>query len=56
MGTLDEDPYKFMIVSRSVFLSVKILSDKSCGKNQNKSFIFNCFKVHFDLLNLIYTN
>jgi hypothetical protein len=42
-GTLDEDPYKFMIVSRSVLLSVKTVSDKSCRKNQNTSFMFNMF-------------
>jgi len=41
--TLDEDPYKFMILSRSVLLSVKTVSDKSCRKNQNKSFMFSNF-------------
>jgi len=37
-GTLHEDQYKFMITSRSVLLSVRTISDKSCRKNQKTLF------------------
>jgi len=43
MGTLHEDRYTFLIISRSVLLRVQNVSDKSCRKTQNTNFIFNNF-------------
>jgi hypothetical protein len=40
---LDEDLYKFMLLSRLVLLSVKTVSDKSCRKNQNTGFMCSNF-------------
>ena len=42
MDTLHEDPFIFMIISRSVFLRVRNVSEKSCREN-NIHFIFNFF-------------
>jgi len=41
MGTLHEDQYTFMIISRSVFLRMRNISDKSCSKNENTHFMLN---------------
>jgi hypothetical protein len=38
-GTLHEDLCTFMIVSRSILLRMKNISDKSCRENQNTHFI-----------------
>jgi len=35
--------YIFFIISRSVFLRTKNVSDKSCRENQNTHFMFNNF-------------
>jgi len=47
MGTLHEEQYIFSIISFSVFLMIKIVSDKMCRENQNTHFIFNIifFKI-----------
>ena len=43
-GTLHEaDRYTFLIISRSVLLRMRNVSDKSCGENQNTHFVFNNF-------------
>ena len=42
-GTLHEDRYTFYIISLSVQLRMKNVSDKSCGENQNTHFIFKNF-------------
>ena len=44
-GTLHEDQYTrtFLIISRSVILRVRNVSDKSCRENQNAHFMFNHF-------------
>jgi hypothetical protein len=34
-GTLNEDQYTFMIISRSILLKMRNVSDKSCRENQN---------------------
>ena len=41
MGTLYEDQHTFLIISRSIFLRMRTISDKSCRDNQNKLRIFN---------------
>ena len=41
MCTLHEDPYTFMIISRSVLLKMRNVSDKSCTENRNTHFMFN---------------
>ena len=42
-GTLHEDPCTFLIISRSFLLIMRNVSDKSCGENHNKHFMFNTF-------------
>ena len=43
-GTWHEDLRTFMIMSRSFFPRIRIVSDQSCRENQNTRFIFNnCF-------------
>jgi hypothetical protein len=42
--TLREDQYTFFIISHSVLLRMRNVSDKSCRENQNTHFVFNkCF-------------
>jgi len=40
-GILREDQYTFMIISSSILLKMKNVSDKSCRKNQNTGSMFN---------------
>ena len=42
-GTLHEDQYTFLIISRSLFLRMINVSGKHCGKHQNTRFIVNNF-------------
>ena len=42
-GTLHEDHNTFFIISRSVLLRMKNVSEKLCRKNQNTYFVFNNF-------------
>jgi hypothetical protein len=42
-GTLHEDQYTFLIVSHSVLLRMRNVSDKICRENQNTHFVFNNF-------------
>jgi len=42
-GTLHEDQHTFMIISRSVLVTVSNISDTRCGENKNKHFVFNNF-------------
>ena len=42
-GTVHEDQYTFLIISRSVLLRMRNVSDKSCTENQNTHFVFNNF-------------
>ena len=46
-GILQEDQYTFLIISFSILLRMRTVSDKSCRENQNTHFIFNnfCFKL-----------
>jgi hypothetical protein len=51
-GTLHEaDRYTFWIISRSVLLRMRNVSDKSCRENQNTTFVF---KASFFLLLLFF--
>jgi len=44
-GTSYEDQYTFFIISCSVLLRMRNISDKSCRENQNTHFMFNnCFQ------------
>jgi len=43
MGALYEDQHTFMIISRSVLLRIRRVSDKRCGENQNTYFMLNNF-------------
>ena len=40
-STLHENQYKFLIISRSVLIRMRNVSDKSCRENQNTRFVFN---------------
>ena len=42
-GTLHEDQYIFLIISRSVLLRMGNVADKICGENQNTHFMFSNF-------------
>ena len=42
-GTLDEDQYAFFIISRSILLTIRNVSDKSCRESQNTHFMSNRF-------------
>ena len=42
-GTLHEDRYTFFIISRSVLLRMRNVSNKSCTENQNTHFVFSDF-------------
>ena len=41
--TLHADRYTFLIISRSVLLRMRNVSDKSCTENQNTHFVFSNF-------------
>ena len=41
MGTLLEDPYTFLTISRSVLVRMRNVSDKRCSENQNTRFVFS---------------
>jgi len=43
MGPLLEEQYTFMIISRTVLLRMRNVSDKKCRENQNTHFVFNKF-------------
>jgi hypothetical protein len=43
MGTLHEDLITLMILSHSVLLTMRNVSDKSCRENQNTHFMLNDF-------------
>jgi len=42
-GTLHEDQYTLLVISRSALLVMRNISDKSCGENQNARFLSNNF-------------
>ena len=41
IGTIHEDRYTFLFISPSVFLRMKIISDRSCRENQITHFVFS---------------
>jgi hypothetical protein len=43
MGTLYEDQYTFLIISLSVILRMRNVSNKSCRGNQNAHIMLNVF-------------
>jgi hypothetical protein len=47
---LHEDQYTFVIISRSILLKMKNISDENCRENQNKNFMSNIFfsKILFE--------
>jgi hypothetical protein len=55
MGTLDEDQFTFLIISRSVILRTKNVPEKNCRENQNTHFIFKyCFSEKYRLWESLY--
>ena len=40
-GGLHEDQYTFLIISHSILLIIRNVSDKICRENQNTHFVFN---------------
>ena len=47
-GTLHEDQYTFLIISRSVLLRMRNVSDKSCRENRNTYFVSTNFFFSFE--------
>jgi len=43
MGTLHEDQYTFLIISRSILLRMRNVSDKLCKENKKKYFVLSNF-------------
>jgi len=41
MSTVHVDQYTFLVVSCSVFIGRRSVSDKSCGENQSTHCMFN---------------
>jgi hypothetical protein len=56
MGTLHEYKYTFLIISHSVLLGMKNLSDKSCRENQNTHFMFNTFFFNHAVYEIMWKN
>jgi hypothetical protein len=48
MGTVHEDQYTYLIISRSVFLRMRNISSESCTENQNTHFVFSNFFFFFE--------
>jgi len=45
-GNLREDQFTFLIISRSVLLRMRCVSDKSCRENQKTHFVFSdCYAL-----------
>jgi len=42
-GTLHEDRFTFLTITRSKILKLKNISDKVCRENRNTHFVFNNF-------------
>jgi hypothetical protein len=42
-GTLHEDKYIYLIISHSILLRMRNVSDKSCIENENTHFVFSNF-------------
>jgi len=51
-GTLHDDRCTFCIISRSVLLRMRKVSDKSCRQIQNAHFMFNNFfsKIYYTIM------
>jgi len=49
MGTLLDDQYTSLIISRSFLLRMKIISDKSCRETQNAYLMFSNLKKKFSV-------
>ena len=56
-ATLQEHQYTFLIISRSVLLRMKNVSDKNCRENQNTHFVFsNLFSKNRPLYEIMCKN
>jgi hypothetical protein len=57
MGTLHEDQYTILIISRSILLRIRNVSDRSCRKNQNTRFMFtNYFLENLAVYEIVWNN
>jgi len=54
--TLHEDQYTFLIISCSVPLIIRNVSDKSCRKSQDKDFSFNTCFCNYTLYEITWKN
>ena len=43
MGTLHEDKFTFLIISRPILFTMRHVSDENCTENQNTHYILNNF-------------
>jgi hypothetical protein len=55
VGTLNEDQYSFWIISHSVLLRMRSVSDKSCRDNR-KHFMFSNFFGHPAIYEIMWNN
>jgi len=57
MGTLREDRYILLNISRSVLLTMRNVTDKICTENQNTHFVFsNFFLGNHDMYEVMWKN
>jgi hypothetical protein len=55
-GTLHKDKYTFLIISRSVLLIMRNVSDKSCRGNPNTHFVFDNFFFNCAVCKIMWKN
>jgi len=56
-GTLHTDRYTFLIISRSLLLRMRNVSDKICRENQNTHFVFsNYFQKNRAVYDIMWEN
>jgi len=56
MGTLHKDKHKFVIISSSVLLRMRDVSDKSCRENLNTHSIFNNIFLKHAIYEIMWKN
>ena len=54
MGTLHEDQYTFVVISRSFLLIMRNVSDKICRDNQNTHFVLQNFFLNHNFYEIMW--
>ena len=55
-GTIRDDQYTFLIISRSFLPRMRNVSDKRCRENQNTHFMFNKFFKNCVVYEILWKN